>query len=239
MDTQDIKRVQEIVSTDNNASEQTPNIPTDNGKKKKKTTPDLQPVSFKTCVEYKKYVEGGAMDDNPTLKHNPVPEDALTLSGLGKMSDGEILGILNKMSKTTNKSDIRVMYANGYGFTWTQLTVIAEFKGYQIDNPGTLKPHYSMSGVDEVVIDKSFVVSDEQDGVIFINHGKRETKERKYSLSKDTIDKLDALLNGLAPIEKSKATDVIISSSLDKYLEYKHDGCFHVAYRPTDMEVLI
>lgn len=231
--------VQSEVLTDISMVEETKGKDSATAEKKKKATPDLPVVPYKTCAEYKGYVESGKMDDNSTQKHNPVPVDALTLSALGKMNDGEILGIINTMSVAANKSDIRVMYANGYGFTWTQLTVVAEFKGYQIDNPGTNKPHYILPGVEEVQPVSVVEVEEGSDGTVFIEHGKRETKERKYSLSAETVQKLDSLLDGLALVEKSKATDVIFSLALDKYLSYKQIGAFHVAYRPAEMEILI
>ncbi len=238
MEYMDNEMVQNNISSDSSMDEETKGKDGGTVEKKKKSTPDLPTVPYKTCAEYKEYMESGKADDNSTLKHNPIPVDALSLSNLGQKDDGEILGIINTMSVVANKSDIRVMYAHGFGFNWTQLTVIAEFKGYQIDNPGTNKPHYIMPGVDEV---SPTSVADvvEGDGTVFIEHGKRETRERKYSFSVETVAKLDRLLNGLALVEKSKATDVIVSQALDKHLLDKQRGAFHVAYRPAEMEILI
>ena len=74
----------------------------------------------------------------------------------------------------------------------------------------------------------------------YIDHGKRgATKTSKFTLTTETSNKLDKLLEGLSNIEKSKAVDAILSSFLDSLLEEKAQGCFHVAYRPTEKEILI
>ena len=72
------------------------------------------------------------------------PEDGITLAELGQKNDAEILRILNEMGQCENKSDIRIMYCHGYSFSWNDLTVVADFKGFINNTPGQRKAHYSM-----------------------------------------------------------------------------------------------
>ncbi len=203
-------------------------------KSNKPTTPDEPAVSIHTCDEYRKYM-AGTPDDNPHAKHNPAPDDGMTLSDLGQKPEGEILGIINRASLIPKKSDIRNMYANGYSFTWTDLTVIAKFLGFKITNPGEQNPHYIKDDVIEVSSS-----TNEQDGIIYINHGRRDTEIKKYSLSKNTIAKEKKLLgDALGNSERSKVIDVIYSSALDQRLADKESGRFGVCYRPQEEERLI
>ena len=63
----------------------------------------------------------GPHDDNKEKGYNDVPIDALPIEELSKMSKGKVLGIVNQMGKIQNKSDIRIMFAYGYGFSWSEL----------------------------------------------------------------------------------------------------------------------
>ena len=227
-------KANEILVSANQSEDE--NLQTTTGAEKKSnrpTTPDEPAVPFKTCEEYRKYM-AGTPDDNPRPKHNPAPTDGLTLSQLGQKTDGEILGIINQASCIPKKSDIRNMYANGYAFTWGELTIVARFLGFKISNPGDQNPHYYKDDVVEIS------VRNEQEGIIYIDHGKRDTIVRKYSLSESTVEKEKRLLgNKLSNSEKSKVIDVIYSTALDQRLEDQKAGRFGVCYRPQEEERLI
>ena len=104
---------------------------------------EIDVVPYKTVEQYKEYMSGSP-DDDKTQRHNPPPDDGMTLAELGQKRDDEILQILNEMGQCENKSDIRVMYCHGYSFSWNDLTVIADFKGFINDTPRQRKAHYSM-----------------------------------------------------------------------------------------------
>lgn len=77
--------------------------------------------------------------------------------------------------------------------------------------------------------------------MLYIDRGKREDVEiKKFTLSKDTVDKMEKLLGDkLSNIEKSKVIDILISQMLDEKLAEKETGLFGVAYRPIEEERLI
>lgn len=104
---------------------------------------------FTRCEEYRIYLDG-PHDDIKDLKHNPVPEDAMSLSELRQKSDGELLGIVNHIGNMNNKSDIRYMYAEGFGFTWEKLKSVAEFLGFIKDSGKSNSVHHSAPGIEEI-----------------------------------------------------------------------------------------
>ena len=77
--------------------------------------------------------------------------------------------------------------------------------------------------------------------VVYINHGKRgETVEKKFTLAKTTVDKIDQLLGDqLSNIERSKVIDALLSQVLDQRLSEKSKGKFGVAYRSVEEKRLI
>lgn len=104
---------------------------------------EIDVVPYKTVEQYKEYMSGSP-DDDKTQRHNPPPDDGMTLAELGQKRDDEILQILNEMGQCENKSDIRVMYCHGYSFSWNDLTVVADFKGFINDTPRQRKSKYLM-----------------------------------------------------------------------------------------------
>ena len=104
---------------------------------------EVDVVPYKTVEQYREYMSGSP-DDDKTQRHNPPPDDGMTLAELGQKRDDEILRILNEMGQCENKSDIRVMYCHGYSFGWNDLTVIADFKGFINDTPRQRKSKYLM-----------------------------------------------------------------------------------------------
>ncbi|MCQ2498839.1 MAG: hypothetical protein MJ133_07620 [Lachnospiraceae bacterium] len=66
--------------------------------------------------------------DTSEKGHNP-PEDGLTLEEIAKSRDYkmQICDIYKKMCQVDNKSNLLVMYANGYAFTWSALKTIYDF----------------------------------------------------------------------------------------------------------------
>lgn len=77
--------------------------------------------------------------------------------------------------------------------------------------------------------------------IIYIETGNRSnTVEKKLTLSKSTIDKIDTLLGkDLSNIERSKVIDVIIEEIVDQKLQAKEAGTFGVAYKPTEAKRLL
>lgn len=104
--------------------------------------------TFKTCEAYRNYMSGEP-DGKNDKKTNPVPEDAMSLAELKKKPREEILGIINFVGSMDNKSDIRKMYAEGYGFPWTELETIAKYEGFEKDSGNSRQVHYSEAGLVE------------------------------------------------------------------------------------------
>lgn len=77
--------------------------------------------------------------------------------------------------------------------------------------------------------------------IVYIEHGKRgETVEKKFTLAKTTVDKIDQLLGDqLSNIERSKVIDALLSQVLDQRLSEKSKGQFGVAYRSVEEKRLI
>ena len=214
----------------------------ENGTKRRKKD-DIKPLPFKTVAEYQRYMRGEdpehTPDNDTSVRRNPPPEDGMTLADLGKKSDAEILGIINKMGSVPKKSDIRIMYIHGYSFLWTELTTVAAFKNFKVDNPGEQCPHYSLEGVTEQK--PSVVIGEEEkeDGIIYIDHGRFPTKEVHWKLAQCTVDKFNDLLadGEYDNMELQKIRDAVIRRSVEQMLEYKRDRCFGVAYtRPKETE---
>lgn len=133
---------------------------------------------FITCKEYAEYMAGDH-DDAKDLRYNPVPEDALNLEELGKLSKQKILQILNKMGKTPNKSDIRVMFANGLGFSWQELQTAAKVLGFKTDTENSRMVHYYYPGEEEVVD------ADKEDEHLLIEANTALKAGKRNSISRD------------------------------------------------------
>ena len=110
-------------------------------------TNDFKKVICKTCADYKAYMEG-EHDDDASIKNNPAPEDGMKKGELLKLSDIEILNIINSMATTDNKSDIRNMYAHGYAFSWSDLKNVADVKGFTKKDPSARHSTYYMTDTD-------------------------------------------------------------------------------------------
>ena len=104
---------------------------------------------FTTCEEYRNYM-AGEHDDIADRKANRVPDDAMSLAELRNNSRGKLLGIINHAGAIENRSDIRNMFANGYGFPWAELDVIARYEGFVKDSGNSRVVHYSAEGVTEI-----------------------------------------------------------------------------------------
>lgn len=103
---------------------------------------------YKYCKQYMKLMNG-PHDDNKEKGYNDVPIDALPIEELSKMSKGKVLGIVNQMGKIQNKSDIRIMFAYGYGFSWSELLDEVEKLGFQKDSGKSRKVHFVCPGIVE------------------------------------------------------------------------------------------
>lgn len=183
-------------------------------------TPDLPVVPYTTCEQYREYM-AGTPDDNRNEKHNPVPTDAMTLAELGRKTDEELISIINEMGQRENKSDIRVMYSHGYGFTWTQLTVIAEFKGFICENPGQRKPKYSLSENEDDNAEPS------PEGIISFSRDEfAYPVEKKLYISKDTSRKLDKIYTKSST--GKPYTNSVKSRILSGIAEKAIDECYHL-----------
>lgn len=188
-------------------------------------------LNFETCKEYADYLKSGNSEIAGSEKN--VPKDAMTLSDLGRKTDIEIIQILNQMAVVPNKSDIRVMYAHGYGFSWTKLQIIAEFKGYTNTNEGSICPHFIKEGLNDY--------SPETDTrTIYIDHGVREnSKLRKFTFTKETNDLIDDTLGSLGNLEKSKVFEEIIREPLILVNKMYKEHKFVVKYRPSAEEQIL
>ena len=145
-------------------------------------------VPYKTVEQYKEYMSGSP-DDDKTQRHNPPPDDGMTLAKLGQKRDDEILRILNEMGQCENKSDIRVMYCHGYSFSWNDLTVVADFKGFINDTPGQRKAQYSMP--DNSAVDK--ITDAPTDRIEFYRSLEAYPFEKKLYLSKEASSMLKSI----------------------------------------------
>ena len=200
----------------------------------------IEVVSYTTCEEYKKYLESGKADDDASLKHNPVPKDAMSLSEFGMMSDEKIISCINEMAKNQHKSDLRVMYSNGYGFKWTDMQTIAKSRGYINTNPGTRQPHYVLDH--ERLIESPVSRSFEP---IHIQHGRRDVEmvTRKYTFTKELVDLMDDFFNSgnkaLGNIEKSKILEQILFDRFQELINAKEQGEVTVIYDPVEEEIVL
>ena len=204
---------------------------------KKPKTPDFPTVPYKTCDEYKQNMDSGKYDDNQSQKHNPCPTDAMPLKEFGLLSDEEIVKRINFMANQPHKSDIRVMYSNGYGFTWTTMQTIAAFKGFIDRNPGSNTPYYEL---DEKRL-KIASISDFEP--ICIKHGAREKCERKYSFPPKVADKLDEFFASsskkLGNNEKSKIVEQMVLREIEILQKARDEGKQVVIYEPIHGETLM
>ncbi len=189
---------------------------------KKDVTPDIPTVDCKCCDDYRRLMEG-EHDNNSHEKHNPPPEDGLNLSGLNVVSDEEFIKMLNKASNIPLKSDIRNMYANGFAFSWGKMTVIAEYRGLEIDNPGKQNPHYVLN---KSVENQQHKNADEDDGIIWLDKEKYKTKEVHWKIDERIVSEIDELLFGTTAdrFDQSKIRNEIIRIGLNKVLELKEKG---------------
>lgn len=188
----------------------------------KQKVADIPIVPYTTCEQYREYMSG-TPDDNSTIKHNPVPEDAMKLSDLGKKPKEEILQIVNEMGQCENKSDIRVMYAHGYGFTWTQLTTVAEFIGFKNETPDKRKVVYSNPEPEIVLSEVEYSV------IELLRSPNAYPVEKKLYLSKSAENKLKKIV--MKPSgkpynnsTKSRILSAIMEDAVNKCYELKKAG---------------
>jgi hypothetical protein len=111
-----------------------------------------------------------------------------------------------------------------FQFSSTQFAKLCEKLGFR-------------KGIVDTLAEES--LSDSQD-TLYIDRGRRgETVEKKYTLSKETVVKMDELLGSLGNMEKSKVLDLLLSQMLDEKLEAKRAGHFHVVYKASAEEILM
>lgn len=99
-------------------------------------------ITYHTYDEILKKLNNG----DKRKSHNPIPYDALCLNELRRLSTQEVLDFINNVGSIRNKSDIRVMFRHGYGFSWSQLRVVAEYYGFVCDSGNRRKVHYVLPG---------------------------------------------------------------------------------------------
>lgn len=199
----------------------------------KQKVPDIPIVPYTTCEQYREYM-GGIPDDNSTIKHNPIPEDAMKLYDLGKMTKAEILEIVNEMGQCENKSDIRVMYSHGYGFTWTQLTTVAEFVGFKNETPDKRKVVYSNPESDNKLSEAEYGVIE----VLRTPHA--YTVEKKLYLSKSTANKLKKITTkstgkAYSNSTKSRILSAIVEDAVNKCYELKNNGRLKIVIKEEEL----
>ena len=171
---------------------------------------DMIPSSNWTVTDYQHYMEG-EHDNDATEKHNPPPVDGLTLSGLGSMSTEEILAIANMVGSTDHKSDIRVMYAMGYSFSWSDLLVVAEFLGFDFRKEKVQKKDFK-PGSAKISESGGFVV-------YFSPLRKRETVERTFTFEKAVLTKFDELIKGSRIAYSNQLRSRLVSALFEKVLD--------------------
>lgn len=186
-------------------------------------------VPYTTVEQYREYMSGSP-DDDKTQRHNPPPKDGVTLSALGKKCDAEILAIINEMGQCENKSDIRVMYCHGYSFSWNDLTIIADFKGFINDTPGQRKVHYSMP--DNSAGKKS--VNTSTDRIEFYRSLEAYPFEKKLYLSKEASSMLKSIFireSSGKPYEnsiKSRILSAITEKAIEETYRKKKEGTLKI-----------
>lgn len=200
---------------------------------KEKTIPQRY---FTKCAEYAEFMKNPQNDDK-TKKNNPVPKDGRSIEELEDFSDDKLLRFINEVAKTPNKSDRRVMFAKGLGFTWEELKVVAKFKGYKCWDELSNTPRFTISSHERKSVNKINNI----DSRIMIEHGHRDnTVVKKLTLSTDTIDKINYLIGDSTSNQvTSKIIDAIISNVMDVYIRYKNDGIFEVRYKATEEKRII
>ena len=172
----------------------------------------------------------GSPDDDKTQRHNPPPDDGMTLAELGHKRDDEILRILNEMGQCENKSDIRVMYCHGYSFSWNDLTVIADFKGFINDTPGQRKVQYSMP--DSSAGEKK--VNTSTDRIEFYRGLEAYPIEKKLYLSKEASSMLKSIFireSSGKPYEnsiKSRILSAITEKAIAETYRKKKEGTLKI-----------
>ncbi len=190
-------------------------------------------LDLKTCDEYRKYLESGNKSMRASGKY--PPKDALSLHDLGLKPIGEIRDLTNKMSVTPNKSDLLVMYANGFSFSWAEMQTAAEVLGLKKDADNTNSPKFYIPDNYEVL--QALLFNHKK--TIYIEHGKRpSTVERKITLSKGTNDILNSLFGSLPNLVQSKILDVLVREILEEVENLNEKGLLDVKYRPLPEETI-
>ena len=204
---------------------------------KKPKTPDEPKVKCETCEDYKNYMMVDP-DDNASLKHNPVPKDAMSLKELGTKTNQEILKIVNKVGIMENKSDRREMYACGYGFTWGELKTIAEFKGFKLVEANTRKPQYELGATnDEASGSEEDIIYN--NGTFKLEQGHRQgTEVKKFTLSKNTCEMIDVLFGSISNQIKSRVLDIMLNQLLKSYIKLKKENKFSVVLIAKEKRVI-
>lgn len=120
-----------------------------------------------------------------------------------------------------------------FQFSRTTLLKLAETLGF--------RKTFSKDTNSEDNKEKTPVVPVDDGDLLYIDRGRRvDTVEKKITLSGLTNSRLEDLLgNRLSNIEKSKATDAILSYAIDILMERKKKGKFGIAYRPTELERIV
>ncbi len=186
-------------------------------------------LNLEICKEYRKYLESSDKSMRASGKY--PPKDALSLRDLSIKPIGEVCDLANRMSVTPNKSDLLVMYANGFSFSWTEMQTAAEVLGLKKEAENTKSPKFYIPD------DYDAPQSVKKKKTIYIDHGKRpSTVERKITLSGGTNDLLNSLFGSLSNLIQSKILDVLIKESLENIAELNDNGLLDVKYRPLPEE---
>jgi len=184
-------------------------------------------LALQSCKEYSDYLKNLGTLSVPDYKGSEIsecnPEDGMTLSQLGLKSDEELLSIANNMGKVNHKSDIRVMYASGYCFSWTNLTTIMEFKDFIDTTHGSNTPHFVKKGASESSTYQIHNVN--QSGIIIIQDGRmKNVSEIRNKIDDDVNQILKGFLNGYKDTDKPKILSKIIERGLGDLPERKTNG---------------
>ena len=193
-------------------------------------------VPYKTVKEYQEYMNG-TPDNDSTVRHNPPPVDGMTLAELGQKSDKEILAIINEVGGSPLKSDIRRQYCKGYQFSWTQLEVIAKFKGFIKITPGQRKVQYALpDDLSNEHNDNGF-----KDKLEFSRRTDAYPTEKKLYLSKTSSDMLKTIFireSTGKPYEnsiKSRILSAIAETAITERYQQKKAGTLKIIAKEEEL----
>ncbi len=230
-------------AADTNTNSDAKGAATDQPKSEKKI------IKLEYCNQYSDLIKSMSPEEfikylskNRATEHS-VPKDAMSIKDFISLPDEEKCDRLNTMSQQNHKSNLIVMFANGYGFTWTKMRDIALGSGRIITDSlseGSKKPHFILQepfGSRDLAHGSLCTEGDKK--VLYIERGRRQgTKTIKSTFSEDTLAIINEMFGRLSNLDKSKALEAILLSQLKEIYELYKAGNLIVKYKPVEGESL-